>query len=332
MDTHGLGSGPLSWARIGDGQSNITYRIQRGREVFVLRRGPRPPLPKSTHDMVREARIQQLVRRAGVPTPEILAVCEDTTVLGVPFYIMSFLRGTIITDRIPPNLNSIEQREATSVALVDTLVDLHQLDVSSGELAAIGRPEGYLGRQVDLFSGLWDVNTTRNLPAVEMIGSWLARNIPDSQAASVIHGDYRTGNVMFAVRSPARVSAILDWELATIGDPLADLGYLTATYAEHGSIPTPLELTPVTRERGYLSRSQLITRYRERTDLDLESLPWYQVLALWKAAIFSESIYTRWLKGERPNDTTFGPALEIGVPQLLQGALRFTAINTAVSR
>jgi aminoglycoside phosphotransferase (APT) family kinase protein len=330
LDSCGIGAGPLSWSRIGDGQSNVTYRLQRGREVFVLRRGPRPPLPKSTHDMVREARIQKLVRQQGVPVPEVLAVCEDESVLGVPFYVMSFLEGTIITDSIPANLASIAQRVATSGTVIDTLVQLHQVDVSAGELATFGRPDGYLHRQVERFSTLWDVNTTRNLPEVAMIGHWLERNTPTSQAAAVIHGDFRTGNLMFASESPARVVAILDWEMATVGDPLADLGYLTATYAEAGSFVTPLELTSVTREAGYLTRAQLISRYRERMDLDLDALPWYQTLALWKASIFCEAIYTRWLNGERPDDTGFGPSLESGVPRLLEGAQQFAGIRAAI--
>jgi len=326
LDSRGLGVGPLSWSRIGDGQSNVTYWIQRGHEVFVLRRGPRPPLPKSTHDMVREARIQQLVKKQGVPVPEILAICEDESVLGVPFYIMSFLNGTIITDSIPAYLSSIAQRESTSAAVLDTLVQLHQVDVSSGELATFGRPDGYLRRQVERFSALWDVNTTRVLPEVVEIGRWLERNMPESLAVAVIHGDFRVGNLMFAPDSPARVMGILDWEMATVGDPLADLGYLTATYAEPGSFPTPLEMTSVTRESGYFNRKQLICRYRERMDLNLDALPWYQTLALWKASIFCEAIYTRWLKGERPHDTGFGPSLEAGVPRLLEAARQFARV------
>jgi len=273
--------------------------------------------------MVREARIQELVKQQGVPVPEIFAVCEDDSVLGVPFYIMSFLTGTIITGTIPAHLGSMRQREATSAALVDTLVQLHQVDVSTGELAAFGRPDGYLRRQVERFSALWDVNTTRDLPDVARIGGWLEGNIPDSQAAAVIHGDFRAGNLMFAPSSPARVMAVLDWEMATVGDPLADLGYLTATYAEPGSVPTALELTSVTREPGYLNREQLVARYRERMDLNLGALPWYQTLALWKASVFCEAIYTRWLKGERPHDTGFGPSLEGGVPRLLEAARLF---------
>ncbi|MFW6187758.1 MAG: phosphotransferase family protein, partial [Actinomycetota bacterium] len=227
LDAHGLGSGPLEWERIGDGQSNITYRIRRGGETFVLRRGPRPPLPRSTHDMVREARIQLLLRSEGIPVPEVLAVCEEDSVLGVPFYVMSYLDGVVITDGVPEHLGSLEQRDATSRAVVDTLLQLHRVDVTGGDLAALGRPEGYLERQVKRFAGLWETNTTRDLPQVGKLAVWLERNVPDTQAVSVVHGDYRMGNLMFGNRAPASVVGILDWEMATLGDPLADLGYLT---------------------------------------------------------------------------------------------------------
>ena len=320
LDQQGIGKGEIFWTPIGDGQSNVTFKIVRGEDAFILRRGPRPPLPPSTHDMVREARIQELVHRQGVPVPEILALCEDLSVLGVPFYVAEFLNGTVITDSIPAYLSSTEERKNTSIAIVDTLVKLHQVDVSTGDLAAFGKPNGYLKRQVERFSSLWDVNTLRDLPEVAMLSEWLSRNLPESQMASVIHGDFRAGNLMFAGDSPARVMAILDWEMATIGDPLADLGYLTATYAEPGSQVTPLELTSVTREPGYLSTAQLITRYQEQMDLNIDALSWYQTLALWKASIFCEAIYTRWLKGERPDDKSFAPSLEVGVPRLLAGA------------
>ncbi|MGY3340328.1 aminoglycoside phosphotransferase (APT) family kinase protein [Streptomyces filamentosus] len=332
LDAHGIGHGPLAWQRIGDGQSNVTYLIERGGRSVVLRRGPRPPLPKSTHDMVREARVQRILGEHGVPVPEILAVCEDESLLGVPFYLMSRLDGTVVTDTVPPHLSSAAQRRATSEAVVDSLVALHGLDVSGGELASLGRPEGYLRRQVERFRGLWEVNTTRSLPAVERIGDWLGRNLPASQAASVVHGDYRMGNLMFAPRAPARVLAILDWEMATLGDPLADLGYLTATYSEAGNPATPLELTRVTRSPGYLTQRQLAERYRSRTGLDLTPLPWYQTLALWKAAIFCEAIHTRWQRGERPHDTSFGPSLERGVPRLLERAGHFAGLTATPRR
>lgn len=325
LDANGLGSGPLAWQRIGDGQSNITYLLRRGQDLLVLRRGPRPPLPRSTHDMVREARIQQLLRPTGLPVPRVLAVCDDDSVLGVPFYVMEALDGVVITDEVPGALNSPEQRAATGEALVDTLIQLHAVDVRQGLLASFGRPDGYLRRQVERFGALWHINTTRSLPEVAEIGEWLGAHLPRSQAHAVVHGDYRLGNVMLHRESPARVQAVLDWEMATLGDPLADVGYLTATYSEGNRELTPLDLSPVTRLQGFPSASRIAERYAAATGLDLTPLPWYEALALWKAAIFCEAMYTRWLRGERPGDR-FAPTLERGVPLLLERARARAAV------
>lgn len=320
LDDHGLGRGPLSWQRIGDGQSNLTYRIRRDGADVVLRRGPRPPHPPSTHDMLREARILAALRPAGVPVPEVLAIGDDPSLLGVPFYLMKYVDGVVLTDRVPPGLAAPIERARTSRALIEALVNLHTVDVTHGPVSELGRPVGYLERQVSRFADLWEVNATRDLPDMALFADWLERNRPESQAAAVVHGEYRLGNVMFAADAPARVQAILDWELATLGDPLADLGYVTATYSDADSPATPLHLTPVTAQPGYLSRDELVRIYSEHSDLDLAALPWYQALALWKAAVFCEAIYRRWLAGERPDDTTFAPLLGDGVPALLRAA------------
>jgi aminoglycoside phosphotransferase (APT) family kinase protein len=320
LDRRGLGAGRVSWARIGDGQSNVTYKITRGSDVFVLRRGPRPPFPASAHDMIREATVQQVLRQEGVATPEILDICTEPDVLGVPFYVMGWLDGAVITDRAPAELDSTEQRRRISTELVRALADLHAVDVARGDCATLGRPAGYLERQVRRFSSIWDQVATRSLPNVEVLASWLDENRPESQAVSVVHGDYRLGNLMFARTAPATTRAVLDWELATLGDPLADLGYLLATYSDSDGSKTPLHLSPATACPGYLSSDALVLEYAERSALDLSGLAWYRTLALWKAAIFCEAIYARWLKGERPGDTTFGPTLEVGVPALLAGA------------
>jgi aminoglycoside phosphotransferase (APT) family kinase protein len=320
LDDLGFGSGPLEWERVGDGQSNVTYRLRRRGSEFVLRRGPRPPHPPSTHDMVREANIQRILRAEGVVVPEILAICEDPDVIGVPFYLMGWLDGVVITDQVPAALDTPTQRGAVSRQLVAELARLHSIDVSSGPVASLGKPQGYLERQVRRFTAVWDQVATRNLPEVEELASWLDDHRPQSQTSSMVHGDYRLGNIMFSADAPARPLAILDWELATLGDPLADLGYLTATYTEAGSPPIPLHLSPVTARPGYLNADELVREYGDRSPLDLSALAWYQTLALWKAAVFCEAIYGRWLKGERPGDTTFGPSLETGVPALLRVA------------
>ncbi len=327
LDELEIGSGHMMWSRIGDGQSNVTYLISRGGTEVVLRRGPRPPLPRSTHDMVREARIQHLLHAEGIPVPQVLAVCEDDARLGVPFYLMEYVLGDVITDSIPPHLNSLEQRRATAIQLVDTLVQLHDVDIGRGELAGFGRPDGYLKRQVERFSSLWLPNTQRALPQVAAIGHWLIEHLPKTQKSAIVHGDYRLGNLMFGDEAPATVRAVLDWEMAALGDPLADLGYLTATYAADDHVPTLMELSPVTREAGFLTSAEIIERYQSRSGLDVSGLGWYQTLALWKSAIFCEAIYTRWLQRERPDDATFAPTLLEGVPALLRQAAVFADMH-----
>lgn len=321
LDAEDLGSGAICWLRIGEGHSNLTYLLRRGERSLVLRRGPRPPLPKSTHDMVRESRIQRLVKDAGIAVPNIVAVCADPSVLGVPFYVMDYLDGVVITSEEPPDFATVERRRATAFAAVDMLVALHSVDVTRGGLENVGRPDGYLERQVSLFSTLWDASTQRSVPEIKSVAAWLAANTPTSQRASVVHGDFRLGNLMFEHSAPPRVLAILDWEMATVGDPLADLGYFLATYAEKGEAPTPLELTRVTRYEGYPTRDELAERYGAATGLDLSELRWYQAFALWKAAVFCEAIYTRWLNGERPGDA-FAPTLADGVPALAGASAR----------
>ncbi len=318
LDARGIGSGPLSARRIGDGQSNVTYLLERAGARVVLRRPPRPPLPPSAHDMLREARLIAGLARAGARVPEILAVCDDEAVLGVPFYVMAEIDGFVVADAVPPALDPPAQRRALGEELVDALAEVHAADWRAAGLEGIGRPDGYLERQVRRFAGLWEVNATRALPVVEELAGWLEANRPASPPAAVVHGDYRLGNVMVAREAPARVLAVLDWELATIGDPLADLGYLVATWSEPGAPATPLHLSPVTALPGFPRGDELVGRYVERTGADVRALPWYRVLALFKAAVFCEAIYGRYLRGERAD--AWAASLEDGIPALLSAA------------
>ncbi len=320
LDRQGIGTGPLVIDRIGEGQSNATFRVRRDGADLVLRRGPRPPLPKSTHDMVREAKVQSALSETGFPVPEIRAVETEGSLLGVPFYLMDRLDGDVVTSALPDRFDPVQRRRALVERTVGTLAQLHSLDIARPSLADLGRPEGYLERQVKRFRQLWPQNTQRKLPLIDHLGTWLSENLPTTQRHTVIHGDYRIGNLMFSQEDSPRVQAVLDWEMATLGDPLADLGYLVATYASPGSPPSIMELTSVTRETGFPTRDELIELYSQRSTLNLENLHWYEALALWKAAIFCEAIYTRWLNGERPDDAEFSRHLERGVPELAEAA------------
>jgi aminoglycoside phosphotransferase (APT) family kinase protein len=320
LDRSGLGSGEIEAERIGEGHSNVTFLLRRDGERLVLRRPPRPPLPPSAHDVLREARLLTAVEPTAVRAPRVLAVCDDESVLGVPFYVMEEVHGTVITDTLPEPLDEPEQRRRIGSELVAALSEIHAADWRACGLEGFGKPTGYLERQLRRFAGLWEHNKTRELPRVQELGDWLAANMPESPPATIVHGDYRLGNTMVANDAPARLVAIFDWEMATIGDPLADVGYLTVTWVERDDPEDTMfsSLTAVTRREGFQTRDELVSEYEELTGRSMSDLRWYQTLALWKAAVFMEGNYKRSLAG-----TTDDPYLKLfdeGVPRLAEAA------------
>lgn len=317
LDELGLGRGEVRLAPLGEGHSNLTFLVRRGAERFVLRRPPLGRLDPSANDVVREARVLAALAPTPIPVPEVLAVCEDEEAIGAPFFLAAFAPGHVLVERLPPGWEAAAGAGVAARA-VATLAALHRVGLAASGLDAFGRPDGYLERQLRRFSALLERNATRPLPALERVGAWLEANLPASPAAAFVHGDFRLGNLIFGDR--AEVAAVLDWEMATSGDPLADLGYLTATWAEPGDPPTPMtELSRVTQGAGFPGRAELAARYADATGLALDALPWYQALALWKAAIFLEGSYRRFREGDS-DDPYFGRLGE-GVPALAAAAL-----------
>jgi aminoglycoside phosphotransferase (APT) family kinase protein len=319
LDGQGLGDGPVEAEPIGEGHSNVTFLIRREGGAWVLRRPPRPPLPPSAHDVLREARLLIAVRDAAVRAPRVLATCDDEAVIGAPFYVMEHVEGDVITGAVPPALDDEAGRARIGDELVDALAEVHAADWRACGLEGFGKPTGYLDRQLRRFAGLWEHNRTRELPLFDRLTTWLAEHKPASQEATIVHGEYRLGNAMFAPGAPARLTAIFDWELATIGDPLADVGYLTATWAQADDPEHALfSLTPVTRLPGFPTRRQLIARYEERTGRSMSDVRWYTALALWKSAVFLEGSYKRRLAGT--TEDPFFDRLERGVPEIAERA------------
>lgn len=280
----------------------------------MLRRPPRPPLPPSAHDVLREARLLKALENTNVRVPKVLATGEDESLLGVPFYVMERVHGEVLSTDVPPALTP----RRIGDELIDALVEVHAVDWRACGLEGFGKPTGYLERQVRRFSGLWEHNATRPIPAVDEVADWLKRHIPQSGPATLVHGDYRLGNVMF---TGDRLSAIFDWELATIGDPLADVGYLLATWAQAGDPDTMVaSLTTVTRRPGFPTRDELVARYEQRCGRSMSDLRWYTTLALWKSAVFLEGSYKRRLAGS--TDDPFFDRLKDGVPEIAERARR----------
>ena len=202
LDAHGLGEGEPEIAPIGDGHSNVTYRVRRGEADLVIRRPPRGPLPPSAHDVLREARVLRALE-GRAPVPRVLAICEDAGLIGAPFYVMERVDGKVVNDTVPGALDTEAERRRMGEELVDALVTLHDADWRTAGLECFGRPEGYLERQLRRFGALWERNRTRDLPAVERVGRWLGEHLPQSPPATIVHGDYRLGNVMYAASRPA---------------------------------------------------------------------------------------------------------------------------------
>ncbi len=317
LDEAGLGRGPLVIEPIGSGHSNVTLRVRREGLDGVLRRPPRPPLPPSAHDVLREARILSALEPTTARTPRVLYSHPDPGALGVPFFVMQAMPGVALNDSLPDWLASADDRSALADDLVATLCEVHAIDWRDSALADLARPDGYLERQLRRFRDLLERTQTRPLPRAVELGDWLERHRPEQRETRVVHGDFRLGNVLCEA-GPVRVSALLDWELATLGDPLADVGYLAATWSEPGSRGNALELSPVTRAPGFPSRVALVERYAVRSGRDIEGLRWYMGLALWKGAIFLEGNYRRLIAGT--TDDPYYRGLDEGVPELLEEA------------
>jgi aminoglycoside phosphotransferase (APT) family kinase protein len=307
----------LTATPIGEGHSNVTFELSTG---VVLRRPPRGPLPPSAHDVLREARLLRALGPTPVRVPKVLAVCEDERVVGAPFYVMARIQGHALTTSLPERLDNPEQRDRVADELIDALVELHSVDWTTIGLQGFGKPTGYLERQLRRFMGLWEHNRTRDVPEVEQVGAWLADNLPSSPPATIVHGDYRLGNTMYASRAPARLLAILDWEMATIGDPLADVGYMMIHWTQSDDPRTKFNLQSVTTREGFPSRRELIARYEQRSGRSMHALDWYVTLALWKAVVFMEGNYKRAVAGS--TDDPYLKSFGEGVLELARRAVQ----------
>ena len=292
-------AGALHAEPLGEGHSNVTFLLRCGGRELVLRRPPRGPLPPSAHDVLREARLLRALEPTAARVPRVLAVGDDPGLIGAPFYVMERVAGDVVTTAVPATLDTPQGRREIGEQLVDALVEVHAVDWRACGLGAFStRPEGYLERQLRRFGGLWEHNRTREIAAVERVAAWLAEHLPASPAPTIVHGDYRLGNVMLAPGAPARVAAVFDWEMATIGDPLADVGYLSAMWVQRDDPPLGLfELSSVTRGEGFPTRAELVARYERLSGRAVGDIRWYRTLALWKAVVFMEGNYRRALAG-----------------------------------
>jgi aminoglycoside phosphotransferase (APT) family kinase protein len=322
LDTHhpGLRAGELSGEVIAGGKSNLTYRITDGATTWALRRPPLAHVLPTAHDMVREFRVISALAETAVPVAPAVALCEDKAVLGAPFYLMGFVDGVVLDK--PKLLAALDPADATRSCelLMHTLADLHEVDPLAVGLGDFGRPEGFLVRQVRRWHQQWQASETRPLEELAATVERLMTTVPEQSAPAIVHGDYRLTNVMFTP-TIERIAAVVDWEMATLGDPLTDVGLLVVyqDLAQQGDTIMPRMLP----ERGFLTAQQMVGRYAERSPRDLTHLNWYIGFGYFKLAVVAEGIHHRFLAGKTVGEgfDHFGAA----VPMLLRAALHALA-------
>jgi aminoglycoside phosphotransferase (APT) family kinase protein len=288
--------GPLGFELIAGGHSNLTYGVSdaSGTSRWVLRRPPTGHVLATAHDMGREHRIISALGPTAVPVPVTHGLCEDEDVNGAPFYVMDFVDGTVARSKTIAEGLGVEQRERAGESIVDVLVDIHSVDLPAVGLDDLGRHEGYIERQLKRWHGQWEKSKTRELPVVDEVHAVLAANVPEQGPATIVHGDYRLDNCL--VGADGSVAAVLDWELCTLGDPLADLGLLMVYWAEAGD-PDPMPPDAPTTAEGFGSRKEVLERYAERSGRDLSKIDFYRAFGYWKLACIIEGVYARYAAG-----------------------------------
>jgi aminoglycoside phosphotransferase (APT) family kinase protein len=316
LDERLPGPGRVEVERHQAGHSNETFFVTRGGDRWVLRRPPRGAFLPTAHDVLREHRVLAALAGTDARAPEPVVACDDPEVIGAPFYLMERVDGVVIRDELPDALSSDDDRRRIGEELVDALAELHAVDFRAVGLDGWGKPDGYLARQVRRWRGQLALATrfSRPLPTLEAVGEWLGSNTPSAEGpGAIVHGDYKLDNVAFAPESPAHLAAILDWEMSTLGDPLADVGWMLSFWVEADDpASVSLERRTVTRLPGFAPRADLLERYRQRTGRSMSDIRFYTVLALFKLATLLEGSYARHLAGV--TDDPFFTELEEGVP------------------
>jgi aminoglycoside phosphotransferase (APT) family kinase protein len=295
------GGEPLAIEQFPGGHSNLTYLLRTPVREYVLRRGPLGPVAPRAHDMAREYRILKAVHPVFPAAPEVFHLCEDTSIVGAVFFVMERRRGIVVRDTIPPELAAFpDYAVRVSRGLIDCLIELHAVDIYQHGLDSLGKPEGFLERQVRGWFERWNRAQTETIPLMERLMRWLSEGMPVSPCATLVHNDFKLDNVMLNTSDPGKIEAVLDWEMATVGDPLVDLGVLLCYWSQPsdpgGTKPT------LTSQPGWFTRDELVRRYAEKTGRDVSLLGYYEVFALFKLAVVLQQIYVRFHRGQTKDE------------------------------
>ncbi len=313
--------GQLEVEQFPGGHSNLTYLLRYGSQEFVLRRPPLGPIAPKAHDMGREYRVLSALWPVFPPAPRPYLYCDDPSLIGAPFFVMERRRGVVIRRELPLDwARDLTVRRVLSQTIVDVMIELHAVDWKAVGLGDLGRPEGFMVRQVKGWAERWERAKDREVPAIDELVAWLSERVPTPPDATLVHSDLKLDNTMLDPGDPSRVVAVFDWEMCTTGDPLSDLGTLLCYWAEEGDPYARQEsVVQLTALPGFHTREQLIERYARRSGRDVSKIAFYEVFALYKTAVVVQQIYIRWKRGQT-KDERFG-AMAPRVEALAQAAL-----------
>ena len=286
---------PVAYSLIAGGHSNLTYRCDDAAgNAYVLRRPPLGHVLESAHDMGREHKIIAALAQTSVPVAPTFGLCSDIAVNGAPFYVMRFIEGLVSNDSTVTRALTLPDRRALGLHVIDVLAMLHRLDPDAVGLGDLGRKEAYLSRQLNRWTKQWEASKTHEIPAMEETRRLLEERMPAQIGSSIVHGDYRLGNMI--VRGP-RILAVLDWELCTLGDPLADVGYLMNAWASPEEVESGQGDQAPTAAGGFPTRTELCARYESATGRDLSGINYYRAFSHWRLAAIGQGVYKRYLVG-----------------------------------
>lgn len=310
-----------------EGHSNETLFVDWGGRELVIRRPPPGETADTAHDVLREYKVIDALQDTDVPVPPTVAATDDHSIIGSDFYVMDRFRGEVLRDSEPESFANEEARRRVGTELVDTLASIHELDYESVSLGEFGRPEGYTQRQVDRWGKQlsWAFEVTadeREVPTLKKVGEWLQENCPDEHPHTLVHGDFKLDNVMFDPEPPVELLAVFDWEMATLGDPRADLGWMLSYWREEKDPSTGREefVSTFMEHPDYSNRTELVERWEEQTGYEFEHERFYRALAVYKLAGLGEMFFRRYLEGN--SDDPMYPRMEQQVPELADRALR----------
>ncbi|MCX6534429.1 MAG: phosphotransferase family protein [Actinobacteria bacterium] len=290
---------PFNFQLIAGGRSNLTFLVTDDNGIrYVLRRPPLGHVLATAHDMAREHRIISAVGQTDVPVPATLGLCTDESVNGAPFYVMNFVDGVVLDNAEKAELLDKSLRRSASFNLIDVLCELHDVDIDAVGLGNLAKREGYIERQIKRWSTQWENSKTRELPEIDEVVRLLSTKVPRQQDVSIAHGDFRFGNVLTDVAT-GRIAAVLDWELCTLGDPLADLGYIGVYWSDGPA--SALRANDPTPAGGFTTYGELVERYATKTGRDVSGVDYYVAFSCWRLAVISEGVYARYLHGAMGN-------------------------------